>query len=154
MKTNPSTPQHSSSKLRTTYAPTNGMKYKVQNLEQAMKSDTPSIGSLKRTQGENFTKNLLLHWLIYLNEILNLRRPMNEDQLKLASEMILSEFYALKMADLTLLFKKIIGGVYGEFYESLTIPKLIGFFRQYFDDRCNLAMEQSQRDHLEHKREI
>ena len=79
---------------------------------------------------------------------------MNEDQLKLASEMILSEFYALKMADLTLLFKKIIGGVYGEFYESLTIPKLIGFFRQYFDDRCNLAMEQSQRDHLEHKREI
>ena len=121
---------------------------------QAMQSDTPSIGMLQRTQGDEVTKGILLAHLIWLNEILALKRPMGEEQLDIATDMILSDFYALKMADLSLLFKNIIGGKYGEFYESLTIPKLIGFFREYFEARCNLAMEQSIRTSNEYKKEV
>ena len=78
-------------------------------------------------------------WLIYLNETLNLKRPMTEQQIFLGSDLILSDYYMLRFADLTVLFRNIIKGKYGSLYESLTIDKLLNLFEQYFEERCNLS---------------
>ena len=72
---------------------------------------------------------------------------MSEDQINLCSSMIVEEFYMLKMSDLTLLFKKIISGQYGEFYERLSIDKVLTFFREYLEERLNLAADNSLRNH-------
>ena len=55
----------------------------------------------------------------------------------------------LKMSDLTLMFKKIISGQYGEFYERLSIDKVLTFFREYLEERLNLAADNSLRNHSE-----
>ena len=116
-----------------------------------MALDSHSIGKLQREESKNFTEGLLLYWLIYLNEILNLKNSMSEEQMKLASQLICEEFYMLKMSELTLLFKRIISGQFGEFYERLSIDKVMTFFREYREERFEIAIDQSSRDHINNK---
>lgn len=116
-----------------------------------MNSDTPTIATFKREKNREFTKSLLMVWIVYLNSMLNLNKPMTEDQIEMVSDEIINEFYALKISDLTLLFKRIISGAYGEFYESISPAKLLSYFREYFNERCDFAEQESQRQHKDLK---
>lgn len=129
------------------------MKYsgKVKTIDQAMNANSVTIGTFHREKGRDFTEGLVMGWLTYLNDILNLNKPMSDDQIEMAATEIVNEYYGLQFSDLTLLFKKIISGQYGEFYESLSIPKVLSWFREYFEERCELAMQQSQQKHNDQK---
>ena len=131
------------------YSPKNCMLHsgKVKTIEEAINSKAPSIGKFQNQQGKQFTEGLITFWLLYLNKVLNLNKPMSEEQINLCSSMIVDEFYMLKISDLTLLFKKIISGQYGEFYERLSIDKVLTFFREYLEERYTLAGEASAREH-------
>jgi len=116
-----------------------------------MAKDSHSIGKLQRDESKNFAEGLLLGWLVYLNEILNLKNPMSETQMILASQLICEEFYMLKMSELTLLFKRIISGQYGKFYERLDIPTILTCFRKYLEERFEIAIDESSRNHRDLK---
>lgn len=122
---------------------------KLATIEDAMNSTAPTLGTLHREKSRDFTIGLVMGWLVYLNELLALRKPMSEDQIELCATEITDTFYTLKMSDLTYLFRRIISGQYGEFYESLTISKVLTFFRDYFDERCRHAAQQSIRRHAD-----
>ena len=124
---------------------------KLVSVNDAINSPSHSLGKIQREQSKKFTEGLVLIWLMYLNEILNLNKPMSEEQMKLAAVLICEEFYMLKMSDLTLLFKRIISGQYGEFYERLSIDKVLTFFRNYLEERFEIAIDQSSRDHRDVK---
>lgn len=124
---------------------------KVTTIEKAMNAQSPTIGTMQREKGENFTKSILMIWLVYLNNLMDLKNPMSEEQTELCAQSILDEFYGLKFSDLTLLFKNIISGQYGKFYERISISDILSFFREYFDQRCNLAEQQSERIHKDMK---
>jgi len=49
------------------------------------------------------------------------------------------------------LFKRIISGQFGEFYERLSIDKVMTFFREYREERFEIAIDQSSRDHVNNK---
>ena len=141
--------------LLTRYNPSNCMAHagKLVSVNDAINSPSHSLGKIQREQSKKFTEGLVLIWLMYLNEILNLNKPMSEEQMKLASTLICEEFYMLKMADLTLLFKRIISGQYGEFYERLSIDKVLPFFRNYLEERFEIAIDQSSRAHRDLKQD-
>ena len=120
---------------------------KVTTIEKAMNANAPTIAAFNREMGNPFTEGLIMAWLAYLNGMLNLRRPMTDDQIEMCAVSITEEFSALKISDLTLLVKKITNGECGEFYESLSPAKVLTFFREYFDERCSIAEEQSLRAH-------
>lgn len=124
---------------------------KLVSVTDAINSPSHSLGKIQREQSKKFTEGLVLVWLMYLNEILNLNKPMSEEQMKLAAVLICEEFYMLKMSDLTLLFKRIISGQYGEFYERLSINKVLTFFRNYLEERFEIAIDQSSRNHRDVK---
>ncbi len=113
----------------------------------AINSDAPTLALFVREKSKEFTEGLLMGWFVYLNELLNLNKPMSTDQIEMCVNEILNDYASLKFSDLTLLFKKIITGEYGEFYESLSIPKVISWFRDYFEQRCNIAAQESLRKH-------
>ncbi|WP_237421193.1 hypothetical protein [Flavobacterium sp. Sd200] len=113
----------------------------------AMNAPAPTLAAISREKGKEFSVGLTMGWLVYLNDILNLNKPMTEDQIELCAIEVIDTYGSLKMSDLTFLFRKIISGQFGEFYESLTIQKVLTFFRQYFDERCNLAELESERAH-------
>lgn len=61
--------------------------------------------------------------------------------------MIISDYSALKISDITFIFKNAISGKYGEFYESLTIPKILSWFAEHFEQRCEIAETMSNQEH-------
>lgn len=81
--------------------------------------------------------------------MLNLSRPMSEEQIRLCSSQIMNDYGYLKLTELSFIFKRILSGEYGEFYERLGIDKLLTFFRQYDKERFTFIDEQRQREHSE-----
>lgn len=124
---------------------------RLTTIDKAINAPAPTLGTLQREKSKDFAIGLTMGWLVYLNDILNLNKPMTEDQIELCAIEVNETYYTLKISDLTFLFKKIISGSYGEFYESLTIPKVLSFFREYFEERCQLAKQQSLRNHNDDK---
>ena len=74
---------------------------------------------------------------------------MTESQIRLCASQLLAEYSYLKITELTLIFKRILSGEYGEFYERLGIDKLLKFFREYDKERFEFIDEQRQREHAE-----
>ena len=120
---------------------------RLPTIAAALAADAPTIASLQRAKGKDFAIGFTMAWLVYLNDILNLNKPMTEDQIELCALEINQAYYTLKISDITYLFRRIISGHYGEFYESLTIPKVLAFFKDYFEQRCIVAEDDSLRAH-------
>jgi len=135
------------------YSPKNCLKHvgKLKTIEMAMNANAPTIGTFNREHGREFTEALVMAWLVHLNAILNLKRPMPDEAIEMCAIDIVKEFYAIKISDLSFLFKRIYTGYYGEFYESLSIPKVMTFFREYFDERCDIAERNTLSKHNELK---
>ena len=121
------------------------------SVEDAINSDMHSIGSIQREESKKFTRGLIIAWLVYLNKMLNLNKSMSEGQIKLAASLICEDFYMLKISDLTLMFRRIISGQYGEFFERLSIDKILTFFRKYREERFEIAINDSERAHINNK---
>lgn len=120
-------------------------------VDDCLMSKSPSLALVCREKGVEFTQAFLSAWLIHLNEILNLNKPMTEAQIVLCVSEVISRYGYMKIADLTLLFKRIMSGEFGEFYESISIPKVLTFFRIYNEERLNRAFEVNNRKHQEYK---
>lgn len=124
---------------------------KVTSVSTAMNANAPTVGAFVREKGKPFTEGLIMAWLAYLNSMLNLRRPMSDEQIELCAVSVVEEFASLKISDVTYIFKKIMNGEYGEFYESISMAKVLTFFRDYFNERCEIAEQESMRAHMDNK---
>ena len=155
-KTNRNIQTLSKSDFSKNYSPKNVMKYsgKIKTLNDAIKTQSSSIAKFKSIYGSEFIEAWVTIWLLYINDMLNLRRPMTEDQIELCSVQIVDEYKLLKITDLALLTKRIINGEYGEFYESLSIAKVMTFFRDYTEERLNTCAENSLREHQNEKQNL
>lgn len=122
---------------------------KLTSIDKAMNAPAPTLGTIHRERSREFAAALVMGWLVYLNDILNLNKSMTEDQIELCAQEVIDSYYTLKMSDLTYLFRRIISGKYGELYESLTIPKVLSYFSDYFEERCHEAERQSTRTHAD-----
>ena len=141
----------SNEKFLKVYSPANCMKYsyKLKTIAEAIDLPTPSISAIRRDYGATACESFVMLWLVYLNEMLNLSRPMSEEQIRLCSSQIMNDYGYLKLTEISFIFKRVLSGEYGEFYERLGIDKVLSFFRQYDQERFNFIDEQRQREHSE-----
>lgn len=107
------------------------------------RSKYPSLAVLRREYGEAKIEAIIKLHLIDLCENVNLKRPLRDRQVDGIAREIVSEFYALTIADIHVVFRQAKTGQYGEFYDSLDMPKVMGWFRQYFADRCAACADES-----------
>lgn len=124
---------------------------KLKTVDNAIAAEAPTLGIITKHKGREFTEAFMEGWLMYLNQILNLKTPMTEQQIQLCAVEVLNEFRFFKISDLTLLFRRIISGQYGEFYESLSIQKILSYFREYYAERLDAAETMSDRVHNDSK---
>jgi len=128
---------------------------KVRTLEQAaLDKQSPTLGSMIRDQSQSFAEGVLEIWILFLNESLGIKREMTNQQIEMAAQRILQDYGSIRFADLTVLFKNIINGDYGQFYESLNTPKLMSFFKDYFDKRCSVSSMSNDSKHYEFRQDI
>lgn len=104
----------------------------------------PSLSVLRRDYGNEKIEAVIKLYLIDLCENVNLKRPLKDTQVDNIAREVVATYYALTIADVHVIFRKAKTGEYGEFYESLDMPKVMSWFREYFNNRCDLAAEQSE----------
>jgi hypothetical protein len=102
-------------------------------------ANEPTLGALSRTYGNEFCENYLCVWLIEVQEMIGVKNKMNDSQIAMCAQMVLEDFKYLNLADIQLVCKRAIKGDYGQFFESVSIPKVIEWFKLYFDERCESA---------------
>lgn len=103
----------------------------------------PSLARLRADFGSDKIETVIKLHLIDLRENLNLKRPLRDNQIDNIAREIVAEFYTLTIPDVYLVFRQAKTGIYGDFYDSLDMPKVMQWFRQYFEDRCQAAAQDS-----------
>jgi hypothetical protein len=122
---------------------------KVRTVHDALKAaeDYPTayqaIGALRRHYGEKMVETVIKLYLVELCELVNLKRPLTEKQIDTIAAEVVASYYNLNIADIHVIFRKAKNGDFGNLYESLDMPKVMSWFADYFDERCEIAAEQS-----------
>ena len=107
-----------------------------------IKSDTPTLGELSRQNGEEMTEGYVCIWIAFIQDMVGIKNKMNNMQIQMCAQMVLDKFKQMKIADINLISQMAIRGDFGQFYESISIPKVVEWFQTYFDQRCEVgAME-------------
>jgi len=131
----------------------NNFRNTIKNVDDARKAKVPTLAAMSRTvhDGRAFGKEevvrQIVKWLIELNEMMDLKKPMSNAQILMCSQMIMEDYYYLKSTDMALFFTRIIKGEFGEMYESLSITKIMSWLAIYAEERMNMG---AQEQHLKH----
>ena len=120
---------------------------KLRSIEIVIEAKSPTLAQFKRIKGEEFTEGLIVLWLMYLNSMLNLKKLLTGDQMDLIAANVVADYASLKISDITYIFKKVINGEFGELYESLTVPKVMTWFKKHTEERMDVAEQMSIREH-------
>ena len=119
----------------------------IKGVSDALSCNTLSLVDIKKGKGQAFLRSYIALWLIDLNELLNLKNPLSEAQITLCTEQIITDYSFLKLSELSLIFKRIVSGEFGELYERISMPKLMSIFRKYEQERTEVVTSESQQDH-------
>lgn len=104
------------------------------------KAGEPSLCALSR----NSTKTIPLIRLniTALDRFLHLKNPLSEEEINFVADQIVEEFgCALTFADIHIVLRDAKAGRYGKFYERLSAPDVLEWFRTYFNARLDAAYE-------------
>lgn len=139
----------SNEKFLEVYSPNNCLMHStgIKGVSDALSRQTLSLVQIKKSKGEAFLRSYISLWLIYLNELLNLNKPLTEAQIRLCAEQIIAEYHHLKISELSLIFKRIVSGECGELYERISMPKVMSIFRKYDQERTEVVVTQNQQAH-------
>ena len=131
------------------YSPSKALRVcsEIKTVEDSLKSRTPSIGEMFKNYGPEKTEAFIKLWLIDLNESLNLNKPLKESHIDQTAFLIMQSYKNISMSDLNLIFTKAKKGGYGQFYESLSMPKVLSWFDEYYNERADTAGELARRQH-------
>jgi hypothetical protein len=122
----------------------------ITTVKQALEQGTSSLAKIKKNVGTGKTEALIKVYLVRLNELLDLKKPLSEDAINEIANILVTEYYTLSMTDIVFVIQQAIKGKYGEMYESLNIPKVIKWFDIYFNERCNTAEQMSNAERNKH----
>ncbi len=127
------------------YSPSNCAKHshKIKTIKDVLSLPSKTLGDFKGEYGKEWVIGYISMWLIELNDNSNVKTKMTDAQMEFTATRIY-ESYSLKVTDLTLFFRNIKEGVYGQFYENLSQEKIMEWLSQYFDLRCEYGQMQSQ----------
>ena len=139
--------------LLTTYSPSECMRSlsKCNTLTKAIQSNTHTLSAMVRDHGPQKIEAYIKLWLIDLNESLDLRRPLKQSQIDQITFFIVNEHRNFNIADINLIFTNAKTGKYGEFYESLSMAKVLSWFNEYSESRSDAAGELSYQNHVQSK---
>jgi hypothetical protein len=118
----------------------------IRTVADALDAKTDSIGAMVRRDGSAKVEDMILKYLILISDLVNVKRPLTDLQSQAISIEVVSGYKFLTLADIHLIFRRVLAGEYGELYESIDMPKVMGWFRKYADERTKVAFERNERE--------
>lgn len=103
------------------------------------REEAPSLLTMARENRKSVVALVALH-IAALDKFLSLKNRLSNEALDFIAEEVVDSFGgALSFIDVDLVMRKAKRGEYGEFYERMSAPQIIGWFREYFDERLDAA---------------
>lgn len=137
----------------TTYAPKHVIRElrRCNTVAKAMSAPMPKLRDLVSKIGERAVEAYLKLWLIDLNNILDLKKPLSEAQIDDLAFRICDKYRTLNIAEINLVFNRAKNGECGGILDRVHVPTVMKWFNDFFDERCNVAADQSYQNHVQSK---
>jgi hypothetical protein len=116
---------------------------KINTVAEILKSDLPTVASIKKTYGEDFIQAYIEGWIVNLREFVNVGKKMTDEQTSETSILVVDEYYNLNLADINFIFKNAKIGNYGQIYGRLDGQIILTWFDDHFNKRCSVAADES-----------
>jgi hypothetical protein len=105
-------------------------------LRQVLASKTsPALSEIKKQKGEQIALGVLVALMDECQQYFNLQQPMNPQQLMLTAELIMEEYYYLRVEEFRLCFRMAMKGEYGPVYNRIDGQIFFEWIRKYFSKR-------------------
>ncbi len=115
---------------------------KVDTPMKAYQSEAPTLATISKEHGEGFCKNRLYMILdSSLSNYLGSQYDLGKTQVALLAEEILDDFYALNVADVFVVLKRIMHGDCGKIYGKISCAYIYDAFRSYYQERSDAISE-------------
>lgn len=111
-----------------------------------LESTLPTLGSINRQFGVDFTQAYIEGWIVNLREFINVGKKMSDQQTQETAMLIIENYPSLKIADINLIFKRAKLGKFGSMYDRLDGQLILSWFEVYFNERCEAAANISMRE--------
>lgn len=121
-------------------------------IREILDSPVPSLAICKRELGEMHARAILVMIITDTALFFNTGQNMNQDQIAQLTDMILQDYYYLKIDDLKLCFKNAMKGRYGQVYR-IDGPVILSWLEKYKQERLIEADNMSYQNHLSTKGE-
>jgi len=125
----------------------------IKNFSDVFDAGYPSLNKIKNELGEDTVLGFLKLHILDLRVFLNIGKTMTDTQTEQTALLILDEFPKLTVADIKLFFGKIKKGHYGQIYDRLDGQLILIWMAKYFEERCNTAELETQKQSEEHKKQ-
>jgi len=124
---------------------------KMTSAAQVLASGDTCTGLLTRKLEPRRIEALIKLYIVRLNELLDLKRPLSEIAIdEIAATLMTGLYRNLSLTDIAFVLQQAVRGVYGEMYESLNVTKVIRWFDAYFNERIATAEQMSEAERSRH----
>lgn len=118
-------------------------------------SSVPTLAAVAHIgpKGEAVARALLVKLISQTVRFFSLREAMDEMQIATTADLILEDYFFLKLDDLKLCFRNAMKGYYGRIYNRMDGQTILLWLRQYTEERHAAAEAEALSEHARRKRE-
>jgi hypothetical protein len=96
---------------------------------------SPALSEIKKHKGEQVALGVVVALMDECQQYFNLQQPMTPQQLMLTAELIMEEYYYLRVEEFRLCFRMAMKGEYGPVYNRIDGQIFFEWIRKYFSKR-------------------
>jgi hypothetical protein len=105
-------------------------------LQQILASKTsPALSEVRKNKGEQTALGVLVALMDECQQYFNLQQPMNAQQLMLTAELIMEEYYYLRIEELRMCFRMAMKGEFGPVYNRIDGQVFFEWIMKYMPKR-------------------
>jgi len=109
-------------------------------LHQILASKTsPALSEIRKAKGEQTALGVLVALMDECQQYFNLQQPMTPQQLMLTAELIMEEYYYLRVEEFRICFRMAMKGEYGPVYNRIDGQVFFEWIRKYFTKRDSVT---------------
>lgn len=112
----------------------------VNNIETALQQvlatkTSPALSEIRKAKGEQAALSVLIALMDECQQYFNLQQPMSPQQLMLTAELIMEEYYYLRVEEFKMCFRMAMKGEYGPVYNRIDGQVFFEWIRKFFSKR-------------------
>lgn len=117
------------------------------SISDVFNKPSATLATIKKYQGENSMKSVLVVLLKMTVDFFNLGKGMNDKQLVSTAGLIYSEYFFLTIGDIKVCLRNAMLGKYGQLYDRIDGSIILDWFNRYNEERQGVAAVDSYNSH-------